>query len=238
MLPGSVNVPVTSSKTYSAAANPGWLQIAGAFIGPYLQNDTSGFYQKYPSSASFPSPPVPPADPSETEDCLFLDVQVPEPIFRKRETAKAPVLVWIYGGGFTGGYKNQYSSATLLGQSYDGPTGGVIFVALNYRVSQSAETYMKLQINEKAGRFWLACWSWCSSKRRPSRSASSSRMGPEVYRTLWWRSKTSHRSRRICWCRVYSVSPYCQWRYAIWPSISAGHTSESLLFPGPWTGSE
>lgn len=78
---------------------------------------------------------MPPADPSETEDCLFLDVLVPEQIFnRKTGRKKAPVLVWIHGGGFTGGYKTQYPPTTLIKQSYSGPANGVIFVALNYRV--------------------------------------------------------------------------------------------------------
>ncbi|KAI4182608.1 MAG: hypothetical protein LQ346_006542, partial [Caloplaca aetnensis] len=118
-----------------SAANPGWLQIAGQFIGPYLTNGTTAFYQQYPSPASFPRPEVPPADPSETEDCLFLDVLVPEQIFnRKTGRKKAPVLVWIHGGGFTGGYKTQYPPTTLIKQSYSGPANGVIFVALNYRL--------------------------------------------------------------------------------------------------------
>ncbi|KAL8897721.1 MAG: hypothetical protein Q9207_007073 [Kuettlingeria erythrocarpa] len=116
-------------------ANPGWLQIAGKFIGPYLSNGTDAFYQQYPSPASFPRPEVPPADSSETEDCLFLDVLVPEQIFNRRAARKkAPVLVWIHGGGFTGGYKSQYPPTTLIKQSYSGPASGVIFVALNYRL--------------------------------------------------------------------------------------------------------
>ncbi|KAL8761586.1 MAG: hypothetical protein Q9184_002294 [Pyrenodesmia sp. 2 TL-2023] len=116
-------------------ANPGWLQIAGKFIGPYLTNSTTAFYQQYPSPASFPRAEVPPAGPTETEDCLFLDVLVPEPIFNRRNAGKrAPVLVWIYGGGFAGGYKTQYPPTTLLKQSYSGSADGVVFVALNYRL--------------------------------------------------------------------------------------------------------
>ncbi|KAL9011347.1 MAG: hypothetical protein Q9173_003798 [Seirophora scorigena] len=120
-------------------ANPGWLRIAGKFIGPYLTNNTPAFYRQYPSPASFPPGSVPPADPSETEDCLFLDVLVPDAIFNARKTTKAPVLVWIYGGGFAAGYKTQHSPTALIKQSYDagGPSSsGVIFVALNYRVSK------------------------------------------------------------------------------------------------------
>lgn len=118
-------------------ANPSWPQIAGKFVGPYLENSTDAFYQQYPSPALFPITTIPSADPTETEECLFLDVLVPEPVFRTRQYPgkKAPVLVWIYGGGYSGGYKNQYGPAALLEQSYNGPTDGVIFVALSSRVS-------------------------------------------------------------------------------------------------------
>jgi carboxylesterase type B len=47
---------------------------------------------------------MPPADPREDEDCLFLDVLVPEQISAKAGDtgySGAPMMVWIYGGGFT-----------------------------------------------------------------------------------------------------------------------------------------
>lgn len=133
----SAYIVLALARSDKLIAIPSWLQIAGEFVGPYSANSTDTFYQQYPSPALFPSTSIPPADPTETEDCLFLDVVVPEPIFRTRRYLgkKAPVLVWIYGGGYTVGYKSQYSPATLLEQSYSGPTNGVIFVALNYRVS-------------------------------------------------------------------------------------------------------
>ena len=41
---------------------------------------------------------VQPRDPSQNEDCLFLDVMVPQKIFEKAGRGYgAPVLVWIYG---------------------------------------------------------------------------------------------------------------------------------------------
>jgi acetyl esterase/lipase len=40
-------------------------------------------------------------DPRTTEDCLFLDVIAPETIFN--QNTSAPVLVWIYGGGYVNG---------------------------------------------------------------------------------------------------------------------------------------
>ena len=79
------------------------------------------------------------ADPRETEDCLFLDVAVPQKIFERRyQGAGAPVLVWIHGGGYVFGEKSGAGSpAGLLARSQTGSTHGVIFVALNYRVSRS-----------------------------------------------------------------------------------------------------
>lgn len=44
--------------------------------------------------------------PGVTEDCLFLDVMVPTKIYNSRGKGYgAPVLVWIYGGGYTAGSK-------------------------------------------------------------------------------------------------------------------------------------
>ncbi|KAI4255291.1 MAG: hypothetical protein L6R42_006809, partial [Xanthoria sp. 1 TBL-2021] len=116
--------------------NPGWLTIAGKFIAPYLKGQTEAFYGQYPSEASFPKPSVPPVDPTETEDCLFLDVKVSRNVISNKDipNRKAPVLVWIHGGGFTGGYKTQYSSDSLLAQSRISRNVEVVFVQLNYRL--------------------------------------------------------------------------------------------------------
>ena len=103
--------------------------------------------------SSLPSP-----DPRTSEDCLFLDVMVPTSIFnsaqaqqRKRGTpynvecvpgepcqevpAGAPVLVWIYGGGYTGGDKTSSGNAAgLIASSLQNGSEGVVFVAMNYRL--------------------------------------------------------------------------------------------------------
>ena len=124
-------------------AIPGWLAVFDQFLGPYLTGHTDTFYQKYPSPASFPAPSVPPAGPSETEDCLFLDVMVPATVFQKQafRSSDVPVLVWFYGGGFTLGYKTEWPPADLMKRSYGGNTEGLIFVAINYRVSASLGNY-------------------------------------------------------------------------------------------------
>jgi para-nitrobenzyl esterase len=60
-----------------------------------------------------------------SEDCLYLDVWTAA----KMAGEKRPVIVWIYGGGFTGGM----TSAPL----YDGANfarKGVVFVSISYRV--------------------------------------------------------------------------------------------------------
>ncbi|KAI5460510.1 carboxylesterase family protein [Mariannaea sp. PMI_226] len=72
-------------------------------------------------------------DIKETEDCLFLDIYVPVSAFQ-RDAKPLPVVVWIYGGGYAFGSKNQagplYTAQSLLRAS-DYQT---IFIAGNYRV--------------------------------------------------------------------------------------------------------
>lgn len=81
----------------------------------------------------------PPADPRISEDCLFLNVIVPKKIYDKRGSGSgAPVLVWIYGGGYLIGEKTGlglHNPTGLLQASEDLGEDGFIFVAMNYRVS-------------------------------------------------------------------------------------------------------
>ncbi len=61
-----------------------------------------------------------------SEDCLFLNIFTPE---GAKEGDKLPVLVYIHGGGFTGGCGHE--------KHFDGPvwpTRGVIGVTINYRL--------------------------------------------------------------------------------------------------------
>jgi para-nitrobenzyl esterase len=75
-----------------------------------------------PACLQKPSPQVP----HMAEDCLTLNV------FGSVKSAKrAPVMVWIYGGGFSGGASDL--------PSYDGSEfarSGVVFVSFNYRVGR------------------------------------------------------------------------------------------------------
>ncbi|MFJ8794350.1 carboxylesterase/lipase family protein [Streptomyces sp. NPDC102462] len=61
-----------------------------------------------------------------SEDCLYLNVTTPRP---KPETpSKKPVMVYIHGGGFTGGSGSENNTSTLTTR------GDVVAVTLNYRL--------------------------------------------------------------------------------------------------------
>lgn len=60
-----------------------------------------------------------------SEDCLYLNVWTPANI---KQGAKLPVMVWIHGGGFTGGSGN--TSGNGFAQK------GVILVSMNYRLGR------------------------------------------------------------------------------------------------------
>jgi len=83
---------------------------------------------------------IPPPDPRENEDCLFLDVIVPAKVLKhastKGKNGGAPVLIWFYGGGFTF-TDTDGSPAGLIKRSQDRPgeNEGIIYVKFNYRVS-------------------------------------------------------------------------------------------------------
>ena len=61
---------------------------------------------------------------STSEDCLYLNVYTPVAVGR----GGLPVMVWIHGGGFTGGQGAIYDGSTLATQ------GQVIVVTINYRL--------------------------------------------------------------------------------------------------------
>jgi len=77
-----------------------------------------------PPPAAAPGAP-PPRIPSE--DCLYLNVWRPE----DPGARNLPVMVWIYGGGFTGG-----SSASPNTSGVGFAKQGVVLVAMNYRVGR------------------------------------------------------------------------------------------------------
>lgn len=69
-----------------------------------------------------------------TEDCLFLDVIAPRSAFAQNVSG-LPVLIWIYGGGYSSGEKTgngNFNPAGLLAVSGSEPN--FVFVAMNYRL--------------------------------------------------------------------------------------------------------
>lgn len=77
----------------------------------------------------FGPPPAPgaPAPRAPSEDCLFVNVWRPA----GSSTARLPVMVWIYGGGFVGG-----SGASAFTTGTEFAKQGVVLVSLNYRVGR------------------------------------------------------------------------------------------------------
>ncbi|KAI9742377.1 MAG: hypothetical protein M1818_003910 [Claussenomyces sp. TS43310] len=88
------------------------------------------------STSNFSVRSIPPPDPRTSEDCLFLDVIAPQALFDARDEGYgAPVLVWIYGGGYTEGSKSEDGNpATLLARAKDNNATGIVHVAINYRL--------------------------------------------------------------------------------------------------------
>ncbi|KAK5700038.1 hypothetical protein LTR97_006172 [Elasticomyces elasticus] len=137
VLPGTNRTAVQtgSQGRICPQANPAWLEIALQYIPEYLAGQTVFNASSFNlSSSSGGSLPV--QDPRTTEDCLFLDVVVPEGIFNNAGKGYgAPVLVWIYGGGYTAGSKSDSGNpAGLLARSENNGGQGVIYVSLNYRL--------------------------------------------------------------------------------------------------------
>ena len=62
---------------------------------------------------------------TETEDCLFLNVQRPSGIHNGQ---KLPVYFWIHGGGLNNGSSNQHDGSLIVRRT------GVVVVTINYRL--------------------------------------------------------------------------------------------------------
>ena len=65
-----------------------------------------------------------------SEDCLYLNVWTPCPTYTRSSTfSLAPVMVWIYGGGFTSGT----SSLNIYDGRFLSKSEDVVVVSMNYR---------------------------------------------------------------------------------------------------------
>jgi carboxylesterase type B len=81
--------------------------------------DALAFGNRCPASASTNGPR------SETEDCLFLNVQRPA---NARAGERLPVYLWIHGGGLVNGSSNQHDGSLIVRDT------GIVVVTINYRL--------------------------------------------------------------------------------------------------------
>jgi hypothetical protein len=142
--------------------NPIWgdiaLEVVPAYLAGLPYNLTSII-----AGLGNASTTIPPQDPRTTEDCLFLDIYTPQKVLEQagNGTGPAPVLVWIYGGGYAVGDKNYYGEfdpAGLIRASQVTGDDGIVFVAFNYRV-QAPRLGLRITNNLLIVRsVWLARW--------------------------------------------------------------------------------
>ncbi|MEY2524974.1 MAG: para-nitrobenzyl esterase [Ilumatobacteraceae bacterium] len=70
------------------------------------------------------------AAPSDSEDCLYLNVFAPETTQEQGSRSPSrPVMVWIHGGGNMSGESNDYDGGKLARE------GGTVVVTINYRLN-------------------------------------------------------------------------------------------------------
>ncbi|KAK3936036.1 carboxylesterase family protein-like protein [Diplogelasinospora grovesii] len=105
-----------------------WLGISVPFMLSEISAGTAG------SNSTGSLAPASTPDPRENEDCLLLDVIAPKTAFDNKATKKVPVLVWIHGGGYTAGSKNDNNPAGLVAQGMRDGKAGFVYVGINYRL--------------------------------------------------------------------------------------------------------
>ncbi|GBF62582.1 secreted lipase [Trichophyton mentagrophytes] len=105
---------------------------------PYIQDGSYGPpCIPGPGASGFEDPAYDRQRKAAREDCLFLDAYVPGKALRNREHRKLPVIVWIYGGGYSNGSKDLAIEEGI----YDGTNlvqraaGNAIVITFNYRLS-------------------------------------------------------------------------------------------------------
>ena len=128
-------VETGSAGRVCAQANPNWLPTSAEFLPAYFTGEIYNVSNPVSVSPNT-SLPYDENDPRIAEDCLFLDVLVPDKVFESTVVGYgAPVLVWIHGGGYIGGEKvGTFDPAGLLARSRDDSFPGLIYVAMNYRL--------------------------------------------------------------------------------------------------------
>lgn len=104
-------------KAPQTAANWKGVRKCDTFSASAMQAKPAPFMMY---TAEFLAPPEP-----LSEDCLYLNVWTAA----KSANEKRPVIVWVHGGGFTGG-----SGSVPLYDGEDLAKKGVVFVTINYRL--------------------------------------------------------------------------------------------------------
>ena len=115
--------PVGELRWRPPQAAPRWTGVrqAAEFGASCMQGRFGG-----PAPAPPPTAAAPAAQ-SPSEDCLYLNVWRPaEPTARR-----LPVMVWIYGGGFTGGSSSSPNTSGVQFAKQD-----VVLVSFNYRLGR------------------------------------------------------------------------------------------------------
>ncbi|KAL8756088.1 MAG: hypothetical protein Q9199_003187 [Rusavskia elegans] len=112
----------------------GWAPKASEFLADFQDPPALANWTDPISAADYGPIQYPPKDASE--DCLTLDVMVPKTVWDSRnENVVYKFIVWVHGGGFVYGWKDQYGSPEGL---FDAATSedeqNVIYVAMNYRL--------------------------------------------------------------------------------------------------------
>ena len=121
--------------------SPSWGAVSFEFLSAYLAGKAFNASAFNSALANSLSSPLPPQDPRVSEDCLFLNIIVPQKVFEQAAPHRkplAPVLVWIHGGGYISGEKTDsglYDPAGLIKISQSSNSTGLLYVAINYRVS-------------------------------------------------------------------------------------------------------
>lgn len=80
------------------------------------------------SATKFPPSCASIEEPNFSEDCLYLNVITPS---KRNSTAKLPVVVWIHGGGFTGGSTKMYGYEALAANF---ASREIVVVTIQYRL--------------------------------------------------------------------------------------------------------
>ncbi|KAL8738674.1 MAG: hypothetical protein Q9181_000558 [Wetmoreana brouardii] len=107
-----------------------WMNTQQEFIKEYSKGPISGNIQPWTDKAYEPTyPDLPKGDPRVSEDCLLLDVVVPQAVFDTPD-----VIVWFHGGDYVLGDKNQFGSPIGLIDAARAQEADIIWVGVNYRL--------------------------------------------------------------------------------------------------------